>query len=295
MSYKEKLFDVTHLLDTKFTCLDKGFVRVVDVMGNDDAVVQAARVSYGAGTKTVREDQELINYLMRHRHTTPFEMCEIKFHIKLPIFVARQWIRHRTASVNEYSARYSEVKDEFYMPSISRVHKQSTRNKQGSENGEDKGLTPAQAKDFLNSCEEVAESSMMYYRRDINDYGIAKELARINMPVSNYTEWYWKIDLHNLLHFLRLRMDPHAQFEIRTYADAISNVVAIWVPKVWDAFEQYCLNSLTFSRKELKVLSHLIGEKADSVDLFVSTPKDDNFSKGEWKEFLEKLQQFIAR
>src|SRR5690349_267336 len=202
-----------------FPVLDHGFVRVIDYMGDDAAVVQAARVSYGRGTKKVSEDRGLIHYLMRHRHSTPFEMCEIKFHVKLPIFIARQWIRHRTANVNEYSARYSIVKDRFYHPTLENVRKQSTSNRQGGEGPAD----AATAQEFLDYLDEIERSYAKY--QAFIDKGVAREIARIALPASVYTEWYWKVDLHNLLRFLSLRMDPHAQQEIRDYAWAMFHVI----------------------------------------------------------------------
>lgn len=265
------------ILENEFPILDKGFVRVIDYMGNDSSITQAARVSYGAGTKTVSDDAGLINRLMRDKHSSPFEMNEIKLHIKMPLFVARQWIRHRTASLNEYSARYSIVKDEFYIPSMDRIQKQSKTNKQGSE--ENSELSMAQKIDIITSMEDVADWSMQYYKRDTEDYDVARELARINMPLSNYTEMYWKIDLHNLLHFLRLRIDSHAQYEIRVYADKIADIVKLWCPIVWAAFEEYQLYSTTFSRKEMELM----------VTELKSSERPDNFTSGEYAQFLTKI------
>ena len=201
-------------------CLDRGFIRLVDSMGSDDAIVQAARVSYGKGTRKVSQDRGLIRYLMRHRHTTPFEMVEFKFHAKMPIFVARQWVRHRTANINEYSLRYSEARDEFYIPDEKHILFQSKLNKQGRS-----GEVPADLKKKVQDYfRDISDKSYTIYS-ELNDAGIARELARAILPVNIYTEWYWKNDLHNILHFLSLRMDPHAQYEIRIYAEAMAEIV----------------------------------------------------------------------
>jgi thymidylate synthase (FAD) len=259
--------------------LDHGFVRIIDVMGSDDAVVQAARVSYGAGTKTKREDAELINYLLRHKHTSPFEMCEIKLHLKMPIFVARQWIRHRTASLNEYSCRYSEVKDEMFLPDEDRLAEQSKTNKQGS--GDTLDLNRAQQwYKCTESVQQVASQAIQFGEK----HNVAREINRINMTVAHYTEFYWKIDLHNLLHFLRLRLHPHAQKEIRDYAEVIGHIVSLWMPATWEAFLNYTLYSETFSYKELAVLS----EHLNKVEL--AEEPNEGFSKGEWREFKQKLE-----
>ncbi len=209
------------ILDKEFKCLNAGFVRLVDYMGGDESIVQAARVSYGKGTKTVSEDRILLRYLMRHLHTTPFEMVELKFHIKLPIFVARQWIRHRTANVNELSGRYSIMKDEFYIPSVDSLKLQSIRNKQGRS---EENISPELQQKVLDLLLQDQKTTYEHYEEFLND-NIARELARINLPLSLYTEWYWKIDLHNLFHFLHLRMDKHAQYEIRVYAETIGEIV----------------------------------------------------------------------
>ena len=243
--------------------LDHGFVRVVDVMGDDSAVVQAARVSYGDGTKSVREDEGLIRYLMRHWHTTPFEMCEIKFHVKLPIFVARQWIRHRTANTNEYSARYSEVKDEFYVPEPEQVRAQSKTNKQGR--GEK--LDAEASEEFLQGLRYINSESFYTYHSGLHELNVARETSRIVLPLNTYTEWYWKTDLHNLLHFCRLRADPHAQWEIRQYAEAILKIVEQWVPATYRAFVDYRLNAHTFSGPEMELLRRLINRPGESVVL----------------------------
>ena len=226
--------------------LDHGFVRVVDYMGDDSAVVQAARVSYGAGTKRTRQDTGLIRYLMRHWHTTPFEMCEIKYHVKLPIFVARQWIRHRTANVNEYSARYSILDNEFYIPTPEALASQSTSNRQGR----GQVLDGDEAQRVFDLLRADAEQAYDHYEDMLNEdvegnvcdpsrMGLARELARMNLSLNFYTQWYWKIDLLNLLHFLWLRNDDHAQHEIRAYAKAMMQTVECWVPLTFEAFMDY--------------------------------------------------------
>ena len=229
-------------------CLDNGFVRLIDYMGDDASITQAARVSYGAGTKEISSDRGLIRYLMRHRHTSPFEMNEIKLHVKMPMFVARQWIRHRTANVNELSARYSIMDKEFYLPSPEDMSVQSKSNKQGR--GE--VLDPEQAAIALQMLKQDALGAYDTYEKLLGEeFGLARELARMNLPVSWYTQWYWKIDLHNLLHFLSLRIHSHAQYEIRVFADAIGSLVADWVPLVWEAFEDYRLGGTFLSKHEI--------------------------------------------
>ncbi|KRO87670.1 MAG: FAD-dependent thymidylate synthase [Rhodobacter sp. BACL10 MAG-121220-bin24] len=262
--------------------LDHGFVRVIDYMGNDDAIVQAARVSYGAGTKHVQNDEGLIRYLMRHWHSTPFEMCEVKLHVKLPVFVARQWIRHRTANVNEYSARYSILDREFYIPEPDQLAAQSVVNNQGR--GE--ALQGAEAARVLEMLKSDAGRAFDNYESMLNQegqQGLARELARMNLPMNTYTQWYWKIDLHNLFHFLRLRADAHAQYEIRVYADAIAACVRDWVPHAFAAFEDYRMGGVTLSGKALAVIKRkLAGE--------VVTQETSGMSKGEWREFEEALK-----
>ena len=244
--------------------LDRGFVRLVDVMGDDTSIVQAARVSYGKGTKRVREDRGLINYLMRHFHTTPFEMVEFKFHCKMPIFVARQWVRHRTANINEYSGRYSVMKEEFYLPPLSKVGFQSKTNRQGRE---DAHAPRAFAERFRKILKESQEKTYAMYKGFV-DENLSRELARIGLPLNLYTEWYWKIDLHNLMHFLWLRMDPHAQWEIREYATAMSRYVKEVTPLAWDAFEEYRLYGASFGRAEIKALNTLIeGKQLSGADI----------------------------
>jgi thymidylate synthase (FAD) len=238
------------LLDREFKVLDHGFIRLVDYMGSDESIVQAARVSYGQGTKKVSEDRGLIRYLMRHKHTTPFEMVEFKFHVKLPIFVARQWIRHRSANVNEYSGRYSVMKQEFYLPEAEDIRFQSTVNKQGRSEEEVPGTLKTRLLDYLNASQKDAYEAYMKFV----DEGLARELARINLPLSLYTEWYWKIDLHNLFHFLRLRMDRHAQQEIREYALIMADMVKAVCPVAFEAFMDYSVNAEYFSGNELNIL-----------------------------------------
>lgn len=259
-------------LGHRIDVLDHGFIRVIDYMGDDAAVVQAARVSYGKGTKAVREDRGLIRYLMRHRHTTPFEMCELKLHVKLPIFVARQWIRHRMASVNEASARYSVLDREFYLPRPEDLATQSRDNKQGR--GE--ALSAEAAAEVLRLLEEDALRVHRTYTRLMDEHQLARELARMDLGLNTYTQWYWKIDLHNLLHFLALRMDAHAQWEIRAYADQIGALVADWVPLCWEAFRDYRLGALTLSRGELDVVRAMLrGEAPD--------PEAAGLSPREWR------------
>jgi thymidylate synthase (FAD) len=257
--------------------LDHGFVRVVDYMGNDEAIVQAARVSYGRGTKSVRTDAGLIGYLMRHRHSTPFEMCEIKYHVKLPIFVARQWIRHRTANVNEYSARYSVLDREFYIPAPDALAAQSTVNNQGR--GEVlQGEEAARVLEMLKRDATQAYDSYQAMLSQDGQQGLARELARMNLPANVYTQWYWKTDLHNLFHFLRLRADAHAQYEIRVYAEAMAAMVADWVPLAYGAFADYRMGGVTLSAQAVDVLKRrLQGE--------VVTQDTSGMSKGEWREF----------
>jgi len=270
----------THLYKA-IPVLDHGFVRVVDYMGDDAAICQAARVSYGKGTKSVQNDEGLIRYLMRHWHSTPFEMCEVKLHVKLPVFVARQWIRHRTANVNEYSARYSILDREFYIPAPEHIAAQSVVNNQGR----GAALTGEEAARVLDILKTDSERSYDNYQAMISDdgqQGLARELARMNLPANIYTQWYWKVDLHNLLHFLRLRADAHAQYEIRVYADAICSVVADWVPFAYAAFEDYRLGGATLSGTALECMRRMLkGE--------VVTQATSGMSKGEWREFEQLL------
>ena len=264
-----------------YPVLDHGLVRVIDYMGDDGAIVQAARVSYGAGTKHVQNDEGLIRYLMRHWHSTPFEMCEIKLHIKLPVFVARQWIRHRTANVNEYSARYSILDREFYIPEPSQLAAQSSVNNQGR--GE--VLSGEEAARVLDMLKRDAATAYDHYEDMLSQegqQGLARELARMNLPMNIYTQWYWKVDLHNLFHFLRLRADSHAQYEIRVYAEQMCRLVKDWVPLAYAAFEDYRMGGVTLSAKALAVLKRrLAGEVVDQ--------DSSGMSKGEWREFMEVL------
>ena len=269
--------------------LDHGFVRVVDYMGDDGAIVQAARVSYGRGTKKVLEDAGLIRYLLRHWHSTPFEMAEIKYHVKLPIFVARQWIRHRTANVNEYSARYSRLIDEFYIPAADQLGVQSTANRQGRGTV----LEAEQAAHVIDLLREDARRSYAHYVEMLNESeagevidpsraGLARELARINLTLNTYTEWYWKTDLHNLMNFLRLRADPHAQYEIRVYAEAMLETLKRWVPQTYTAFLEYRLGAAQISATGLAIIRRMLaGEKV--------TQDGSGLSKREWRELMATL------
>ena len=269
--------------------LDHGFIRVIDYMGDDTSIVQSARVSYGKGTKQISNDKGLIKYLMRHRHSTPFEMCEIKFHIKLPIFIARQWIRHRTANVNEYSARYSILDKEFYIPSPENLASQSATNNQGRGDA----ITTEEASNVIDILRRDAEQTYSNYETllnknssgetiDDNKSGIARELARMNLTLNTYTQWYWKIDLNNLLHFLALRADGHAQYEIRVYADAMLDIVRKWVPLTYAAFEDYRVGGTEVSAKEINLIKKLI--KGENVSF-----EDEGLSKREWSEFQRKF------
>ena len=269
--------------------LDHGFVRVVDYMGDDTSIVQSARVSYGKGTKKVSTDSSLIKYLMRHRHSTPFEMCEIKYHIKLPIFIARQWIRHRTANVNEYSARYSIMDKEFYVPERENLAAQSTNNRQGRGDL----INGKQADNILKILKEDAERNYQHYEEMLNEkydgsiiddkkQGLARELARMNLTLNSYTQWYWKTDLLNLLNFLALRADSHAQFEIREYADVMLNTVKKWVPTTYDAFIDYRVGGMELSAKGKIVIQKMIkGEKCDI--------ESSGLSKREWNELMDSF------
>ncbi len=269
--------------------LDHGFVRVVDYMGDDTSIVQSARVSYGKGTKKVSTDSGLIKYLMRHRHSTPFEMCEIKYHVKLPIFVARQWIRHRTANVNEYSARYSILDKEFYLPAKENLAAQSINNRQGRGDLVD----DKQANDILKILKEDAEKNYNNYEIILNERydgtivneskkGLARELARMNLTLNTYTQWYWKTDLLNLLNFLSLRADDHAQYEIRAYADVMIDCLKKWVPITYEAFKDYRVGGMELSSKGRLVISKMI--KGESCDF-----ENSKLSKREWNELMESF------
>jgi len=260
-----------------YEVLDHGFVRVIDYMGDDNAIVQAARVSYGQGTKKSRDDAGLIRYLMRHWHSTPFEMCEIKLHIKLPVFVARQWIRHRTANVNEYSARYSILDREFYIPKEDQLASQSQKNHQGRGDLL-KGQEAEKVLEILKSDSMRAYDNYESMLSQENQEGLARELARMNLPMNIYTQWYWKTNLHNLFHFLRLRADSHAQYEIRVYADEILKIVADWVPESFAAFTDYRLDGVQLSGKGLACIKRMLsGEDVDAAN--------SHMSPGEWKDF----------
>ena len=266
--------------------LDHGFIRVIDYMGNDNSIVQAARVSYGKGTKKVNTDSGLIKYLMRHWHSTPFEMCEIKYHVKLPIFIARQWIRHRTANVNEYSARYSILDKEFYLPSKENLAAQSINNRQGR--GE--VISGNDAEKVLGLLKDDAERTYKNYELMLNQRydgstideaktGLARELARMNLTLNTYTQWYWKTDLLNLMNFLRLRADHHAQYEIRAYADVMLETLKRWVPITYDAFMDYRVGGTEVSSKGKEVIKKLINGEKISID-------ETDLSKREWNELM---------
>ena len=270
--------------------LDHGFIRVIDYMGDDSSIVQAARVSYGKGTKKVSTDEGLIRYLMRHRHSTPFEMCEIKYHIKLPIFIARQWIRHRTANVNEYSARYSILDKEFYVPAKEQLATQSASNRQGRGDV----LGGSQANEVLKILKDDATRTYSNYEIMLNERfdgtiidekkdGLARELARMNLTLNTYTQWYWKTDLLNLLNFLFLRSDDHAQYEIRVYADKMLETVKKWVPITYEAFMDYRVGAAEISSKGIKVIKDLISGKKISIE-------QSGLSKREWNELMEVLK-----
>ena len=273
-----------------FKVLDSGFIRVIDYMGDDSAIVQSARVSYGEGTKKVSNDKGLIRYLMKNWHTTPFEMCEIKFHIKLPIFIARQWIRHRTANVNEYSARYSILDKEFYIPRPEHMSSQSSTNKQGRGTN----LSKKDTEKFIKILKDDADRNYKHYENmlnenqsgkiiDDNKAGLTRELARINLTLNTYTQWYWKIDLHNLLHFLYLREDSHAQYEIQAYAEIILNkIVKRWVPHTYSAFKEFQLESYNLSKTAIEVIKKKLQGKKISYE-------KSGLSKREWAELTNKF------
>ena len=282
--------ELENILYEAVPILDHGFIRVIDYMGDDTSIVQAARVSYGKGTKKVSTDAGLIKYLMRHWHSTPFEMCEIKYHVKLPIFIARQWIRHRTANVNEYSARYSILDKEFYLPAVENLAAQSQSNRQGRGDV----LSGDQAKKVLDLLKKDAEQTYDNYETMLNErydgsvidekqVGLARELARMNLTLNTYTQWYWKTDLLNLMNFLRLRADHHAQFEIRAYADAMLDTVKRWVPITYEAFLDYRVGGTEVSSKGKKIIQKLIG--GEKVDV-----EKSGLSKREWNELMTALE-----
>ncbi len=295
--------EAEEILDKEFPVLDKGFVRLVDYMGGDERVVQSARVSYGQGTKNVRTDRGLIRYLMRNEHTSPFEQVQLTFHSKMPIFVARQWVRHRTARLNEISGRYSIMEPEFYVPEETQVNFQSTNNKQGRSS---KTPPKEQVEEILKEIEKEQSESYGLYKGRI-DTGLAKELSRINLPLSLYTQWYWNIDMHNLFHFLRLRTDSHAQKEIRDYADVMAMITKKVAPMSYEAFEDYQKNSIKFSSKENELLKAIIekgAEHFDSDSEFIELCKSVDFAKGdnltdkrkltrEGKEFRQKIRKIL--
>ncbi len=264
-------------LYTAHQVLDHGFVRVIDYMGDDAAICQAARVSYGTGTKSVSNDEGLIRYLMRHWHSTPFEMCEVKLHVKLPVFVARQWIRHRTANVNEYSARYSILDREFYIPAPEHLNAQSEVNNQGRGDALE-GEEAARVLDILKSDSARCYDNYEQMIGSDGQNGLARELARMNLPANIYTQWYWKVDLHNLFHFLRLRADAHAQYEIRVYADAMCKIVADWVPFAYRAFEDYRLGSVNLSAQMVTCVQRML--RGEDV-----TQENSGLTAREWREF----------
>ena len=278
------------ILYKPFKVLDSGFIRVIDYMGDDSAIVQSARVSYGEGTKKVSNDKGLIRYLMKNWHTTPFEMCEIKFHIKLPIFIARQWIRHRTANVNEYSARYSILDKEFYIPRPEHMSSQSSTNKQGRGTN----LSKKDTEKFIKILKDDADRNYKHYENMLNENqsgeiinddkeGLSRELARINLTLNTYTQWYWKIDLHNLLHFLYLREDSHAQYEIQAYAEIIlDKIVKKWVPHTYSAFKEFQLESYNLSKTAIEVIKKKLQGKKISYE-------KSGLGKREWAELTNKF------
>jgi thymidylate synthase (FAD) len=279
------------LIGVKRPVLSHGYVVLVDYMGDDAAIVQAARVSYGAGTKSVRDDRGLVRYLMRHRHTTPFEMVELKLLVRLPIYVARQMIRHRTANVNEYSARYSVVPDEFDLPPPGSVRRQSTRNRQGRGDA----LPPEVVDRFRTDLERVSADAYRSYTAALGA-GVARETARLLLPLAYYTEWYWKSDLHNLFHFLSLRLDPHAQEEIRLYAAAVAEIARAVAPVATEAFEEFQLSGLALTRREQRAVRALLegatpGAACATAGLPLTREDGPPMTTGEGVEFLEKLDQ----
>ena len=268
------------LLGREFRVLNKGFVRLVDYLGGDARIVQAARVSYQEGTKSVREDGALIDYLVRHKHTSPLEQVVLTFHLKMPIFVARQWLRHRTARLNEVSGRYSVMRDEFYLPDEAQVRRQSEANKQGRSNEEVPAELQAKTLELLQSGQQGAYTAY----QELLDEDVARELARINLPLSLYTEMYWQIDLHNLFHFLRLRLDAHAQYEIRVYGEAMAGIARAVAPLAYRAFEEHSLYAKTFSRSEMALLLQAVDREALGRVL-----EDSDLRKTRQRELLDKL------
>jgi thymidylate synthase (FAD) len=283
---KKNVSALDDIIAKEFKVLDKGFVKLVDYMGDDSSIVEAARVSYGDGTKTVNQDRGLIRYLMRHYHSTPFEMCEIKFHIKCPIFIARQWMRHRTANINEISARYSIIKDEFYVPPIENICKQSKINNQGS--GE--RIADDLSQKIIHKIESTSRDSFDEYGILINEDELSRELSRMVLPQNTYTEFYWKIDLHNLMHFLRLRADKHAQKEIQLYAKVMLEIMKTWAPITHEAFCDYRMNSVNFSGNDISVLIDLLN--GDKIAKFIESNKETK--NGDTRELLQKLKLIMS-
>lgn len=273
--------------------LDKGFVRLIDIMGDDSSIVQAARVSYGEGTKSVSDDRSLTRYLMRHHHMTPFEMCEIKLHVKAPIFVIRQWLRHRTFSVNEVSRRYSTVPEDYYVPDLSRVGEQSKDNKQGTGKAFDESVASTLSSVIDDSCKNSMSVYNSLTEESLDRLGMSREVARTVTPVGSYTELYLKVDLRNLFNFLKLRMDSHAQYEIRVFADKIAEITKEWVPVAYEAFEDYILNSESFSRQEMDTILRLasIASNSTSCDLDKMLKESGVSSKREREEFISKFKR----
>ena len=283
--------EADRLIGVKHPVLQHGYVVLVDYMGHDGAIVQAARVSYGQGTKTLRDDRGLIRYLMRHRHTTPFEMVDYKFLVRLPIFVARQWIRHRAASVNEYSARYSVVPDEYEVPPAEEVRLQSSRNRQGR----GAALPKEVAERFRENLERISKESYAAYTEAL-EAGVARETARLLLPVAYYTQWYWKVNLWNLFHFLSLRLDAHAQEEIRLYAAEVAKIARVVAPVAFEAFDEFVLDGVTLGRREQRAVRALLDGKTPEVACALAglpLTRDDGkkMTSGEGVEFLEKLER----
>lgn len=289
--------ELDKLIGVKFPVLDHGFVMLVDYMGGDSSIVQAARVSYGSGTKTFREDEGLIRYLMRHDHTTPFEMVEFKFAMRMPFFVARQIVRHRTVSINEYSARYSVVPDFYYIPEKDDITAQSATNRQGRDS--EKKLPNEVVEWFRNSVTEHSKDSYSLYEKALES-GIPRELARMVLPLNYYTEWYWKINLHNMFHFLQLRIDPHAQEETRRYAMAMAEIVKIAVPVAYKAFEDFSLHAVRFSEKESMAVKDMLNgasfeDSANRNGLRLYKEDGTAFKTGEGPEFIQKMEWLTKR
>ncbi len=275
------------LLDQEISVLDKGFVRLVDYMGGDQRIVQAARVSYGAGTKSYRQDRGLIHYLLKNEHTSPFEQVVLTFHAKMPIFVARQWVRHRMARLNEISGRYSVMKDEFYVPGLDQMRFQSDNNKQARS---DEHLDTALASRMTD--EMVTDQRLLYtHYQEMIDQGLAREIARANLPLSLYTEWYWQIDLHNLLRFLRLRMDSHAQYEIRVYAEAMATCAQAVAPLAYEAFQEHTVNAVRFSREECRALAARLEGKPVQLEGKALAAFEEKLSQIQEMKPLEEIEE----